>query len=147
MKIIPITITVLILFFGITSNSFGGVITNCGSSKGYSYYMANSVDKGGWKKDGVTEGQIIFMINDSTQKPDIIYRDITGKTTSVREDDKGAVHLLSSQNGEYMVLVIQGNTVHHYHFKVDPNGKGEVVWSTARPGFLSKGSLFVGECN
>ena len=42
-----------------------------------------------------------------------------------------------------MVLVIQGNTVHHYHFKVDPNGKGEVVWSTARPGFLSKGSLFV----
>ncbi len=146
MKISPATtIIVFILFFLIASNSFGEVITNCGSSKGYSYYMANSVDKGGWKKDGVSEGQIIFMI--TNEKPDIIYRDITGKTTSVREDDKGAVHLLSSQNGEYMVLVIQGNTVHHYHFKVDPNGKGEVVWSTARPGFLSKGSLFVGECN
>ncbi|KMP11214.1 hypothetical protein UZ36_05130 [Candidatus Nitromaritima sp. SCGC AAA799-C22] len=133
----------LTLFIMSVSNSFGRVITSCGGSEGYSYFFKNSLDKGGWAKDRISKGQIIFTIEN--EKAEIIYKDILN-TRSASEDGSSVI-MTPSINGHTLVIVLNKTFVENYHFHLDANGKGEVAWGSHKfATLIPKSSLMVAKC-
>tara|TARA_B100000315_G_C14252058_1_gene440197 strand:- start:146 stop:589 length:444 start_codon:yes stop_codon:yes gene_type:complete len=140
--------TVIFLSFTLlimpVSNSFGGVITSCGGSEGYSYFFKNSLNQtSGWEKDRISKGQIIFTVEN--EKAEIIYKDIIG-TRSASEDGSSVI-MTPSIDGHTLVLVFNKTFVESYHFHLDANGKGEVAWGSQKfATLIPKGSLMVAKC-
>jgi len=68
------------------------VITSCGKSTGYSYYLKTEMTKDnfGWEEDGISSGYIIFIIRNG--QPDILMRDASQKTFSKKESGANVVY-------------------------------------------------------
>ena len=125
------------------------IITSCGESKGFSYYLKTDMtkDDAGWQKDSITSGNMIFVIRED--QPDILSRDATQKTISKKESGANVVY---TQNiffpAMYTVYVVfpEGD-MEHYIFNLDKSGNGEVVWGSVRGGgWLPKSSIYKAKC-
>lgn len=128
------------------------VVTRCGSSFGYAWFFEGPFvppSEAGWGEDQISDGQIT-LTRDGDQW-DIIYTDVTG-TRSARAD-QGQVFYLGDGGtpGFHSVLIaysgVGAGTVEHYLFKLNPDGRGEVAFSTMRPGgLIQKASILRAEC-
>jgi hypothetical protein len=133
-----------------TTTSFAQVITKCGNSDGYAYYLPGAAlpeEKAGWRKDGMSDGEIILIAKGD--KPQIIFRDATNKTQDVETDHGAELRWLSrDEEGISTVLAVYPvGLIEHYVFRLDAGGKGEVVWGGARyRALIQKSSLYRASC-
>ncbi len=138
----------LFLTFGFQVSA--GVVTSCGGSKGYAYYFQGEVvpaDKEGWQPDQISTGGILFTLDG--EKADIILKDASDRTRSVKEDGAFVEILhIDSLNETIIVMVFYpAGALEHYLFKLDKQGAGKVVWGTAKAaGRIVKNSLMVADC-
>jgi hypothetical protein len=95
-------------------------LTECGRSDGYAYYFTGGLitaGKGGWQKDGITDGRIILNYNGSD------------------------VDLLIT------VFYEVGTLTEDYVFQVDDRGNGTVAWTSVRTaGTINKMWLMTAQC-
>ncbi len=148
-----IKIGLLILFFFTVSPKLavGNVVTVCGVSEGFSYYLPGGAvpkDQAGWQKDQLSQGKIIFQINNGN--PDILIYDAKGYMRSVKEEGgKVEVPYFTLTNDNYIVTVNyrQKGVFEHFLFNLDSLGNGQVVWGSDRAeGLIRKSSLFQATC-
>ena len=124
------------------------IVTRCGSSSGHSFYFPGSwvaVADAGWRKDGISSGQILLIYNGD--EPDIIFIPATKQIKSARAEGT-LIEVEGSDPGFRLILVdYQDGTIDHYLFGLDENGSGTVAWGTIRPGgIIRKSSLFSASC-
>jgi len=140
---------VLLLVYG--SNASASVITVCGGSSGFAFYLPGGAvpeKQSGWQEDHIKSGQIMFLFDE--KGPDIILRDAQEITRSVKEDG-AKVELIRavSEQGIYFISVtyVGFGIMSNYLFKLDKSGKGQVVWSTTRgSGLINKIGVYHSEC-
>lgn len=149
----PILIA-LFLFSVFSSQTYAGVVTSCGGSKGYAYFFPGGLvpsDQEGWGPDKISKGGIIFTMDG--EKADIIIRDAKNRTKSVKED--GAIvevlHVNPSAsllNGTILIMAYYpAGALEHYLFQLDKMGAGRVVWGTAKAaGPIITNKLMVADC-
>jgi hypothetical protein len=132
------------------SNAFAAVITSCGASQGYGYYFQGGIvptDQEGWQPSKISKGGIIFTMDEDNA--DIILRDATNETRSVKED-KALVKVLHVEPlaGTILVMVYYPKgALEHYLFQLDNAGAGKVVWGTAKAaGPIITNKLMVANC-
>jgi hypothetical protein len=123
-------------------------VTECGRSAGYAYYFSGGrvpADKSGMKQDGVDGGRIILNVTDSDL--DILLKDATGTTQSVKAGG-GKIILRGSNNNLLALMVVYDEaTTENYVFQLDRQGDGTVVWTTVRTaGQVNKMSLMTSQC-
>ena len=123
-------------------------VKECGRSAGYAYYFSGGrvpADKSGMKQDGVDGGRIILNVTDSDL--DILLKDATGTTQSVKAGG-GKIILRGSNNNLLALMVVYDEaTTENYVFQLDRQGDGTVVWTTVRTaGQVNKMSLMTSEC-
>ena len=99
----------------------------------------------GMKQDGVDGGRIILNVTDSDL--DILLKDATGTTQSVKAGG-GKIILRGSNNNLLALMVVYDEaTTENYVFQLDRQGDGTVVWTTVRTaGQVNKMSLMTSEC-
>jgi hypothetical protein len=133
------------------SSASADVITSCGGSSGHGYFFPGEnipADAEGWHSDEIAKGGIIFTLDGDN--PDIILRDATGKTRSVKEDN-AIVKILhvEAHKGTILVMVYyRAGALEHYLFKLDNAGTGQVVWGTAKAaGPIIANKLMAANCH
>ena len=132
------------------SSVFAKTITTCKDEGGYSYYFPGGIvpkSKAGWHKDDITDGLIVFKIEGG--KPNIIFRDATGITKSVKEQGATVKILHSDQaNGMTLVLVDYGvGVLESYNFHLDQSGNGVVAVGQAKAtGSFFASNLLISNC-
>jgi hypothetical protein len=136
------------ILFGASTDSLE-IITSCGESTGYSYYLKTEMtkDNAGWTEDSISSSDIIFITR--AGQPDILMRDARQKTYSKKES---GAHVQFKRNSflpsMYTVYVIfpEGD-MEHYIFNLDKSGNGEVVWGSIRgESLLPKSSIYNAKC-
>jgi hypothetical protein len=147
-SLIFISSAILILVF--CSSAHAIVVTSCSGSEGYAYFFSGKFvpsNQEGWQPDHISTGGIIFTIDE--EKPDIIIRDATGRTRSVKED-KALVQVLHSEPSKGTILVMvyyPAGALEHYLFQLNIKGTGKVVWGTAKAaGPIITNKLMVADC-
>jgi len=119
------------------------VVTQCGESSGVTYYFEGGVigaDKAGWQKDGVA-GSFELVASANYSEADIIYDNPPPiGPSSYRAEGAKVIVLPRKAQGSLLVLAITPDRVDHYLFKLDDQGKGQVVWGTAGTRALSERS-------
>ena len=150
-ELLPIVTCCVVWLFTCTIPASADVITSCGGSKGYGYLFPGGsipADAEGWHPDEIPKGGIIFTLDGEI--PDIILRDATGKTRSVKEDN-AVVKILhvDTNKGTILVMVYYGaGALEHYLFKLDNAGTGQVVWGTAKAaGPIITNKLMAANCH
>lgn len=130
---IPITVFVFYAA-ALTYPAHAAVITRCGASEGYAYYVEGALvpkNKAGWTKDAITGGSHLLLKDGETF--DIIFTDAMKRTVSSREDG-GQIIRIAENGGTYVILVNYPNSVETWVFNLDSNGKGVVTFHQARYG-------------
>ena len=125
------------------------VVSRCSASAGYAYYFAGPLvpaDKAGWRKDGVTGGSLQLLRDGNDY--DIVYTDASGGSRSVRADGFEVIAVPRPQSSTVLIIGLHPTTgvLEHWLFSLDPAGRGNVVWGTARPSNVQKSALYEATC-
>jgi hypothetical protein len=146
-----ISLLAIIYFLVFCSNVSARVVTSCGGSQGYGYFFPGGVvpaGEEGWKPDKISTGGIIFTMDE--EKPDIILRDASNATRSVKEENAlvQVLHIDSSKGTILVMVYYAAGALEHYLFQLDEQGSGRVVWGTAKAtGLIISNKLMVANCH
>ena len=126
------------------------VITVCGASAGFGYYLEPKHD--GWMKDGISKVTLTVM-RDATGAFDIISKD-TMTTFSARGDGAQVVKVNGSDDLRFTLVVVYPKPVTElYQFTLDRSGRGTLIWAAVKnqlqfgPIGMTKGTLFTATCS
>jgi hypothetical protein len=126
------------------------VITTCGASAGYGYYIEPQHD--GWQQDGIKNGSLT-VLRDASGGYDIISRDIR-TTFSAKGDGAQVVKVNGANHLRFTLVVVYPNPVTEiYQFSLDQRGRGTLIWAAVKNGLLvgpigvTKGTLFTATCS
>jgi hypothetical protein len=145
---LPIAAAVLLM---LCTGGKAQTLTECGRSDGYAYYFSGGLipaDQSGLQKDGVDGGRII--LNYKNGEVDLLIRDRTGTTRSVRQDS-GKLYVRKTTYGLIAVSVFYeegAQATEDYVFQIDRSGNGTVVWTTVRTAAdtVNKVSIMTAAC-
>jgi hypothetical protein len=124
------------------------VITVCGASAGYGYYLEPK--QHGWVKDGMKDGAVTVLRN-AKGDYDIIAKDAQ-TTFSARGDGARVVKVNGSDDLRFTLVVVYPNPVTEiYQFSLDQWGRGTLIWASVKnrvgPLAITKGTLFTATCS
>lgn len=136
------------LAISVSSITAQEVVTVCGASAGYSYYLEFMGPKGkGWEKDGIKEG-MLTVLRDATGAYDIIVKTV-GETRSAKGNGAHVAKVHGSDSLRFTLVVVSSSDLTDtYQFTLDQMGRGTVIWSSLKntSGF-TKGFLFTATCS
>jgi hypothetical protein len=138
------------LTFAISVNDVAAqeVVTVCGPSAGYGYYLEPRQD--GWVKDGISDG-MFTVIRNATGDYGVITKDVQ-TTFSARGAGAKVVKVSGSDDLRFTLVVVYPNPITEiYQFSLDQRGRGTVLWAAVknRVGLaaVTKGTLFTATCS
>jgi len=113
------------------------VVTRCGTSEGYSYFIEGGAvprGKGGWQQDKTSDASYLLLRDRERNSFDLIFTDSTKRTISSSEDGGNVV--LVSESTSILVLIINypNKLLETWVFDIDPTGVGTVTFHQARYG-------------
>ncbi len=118
----------------------------CGGSKGYSYYFEGGMiaaKDAGWSEDRISTGQIIFILKGD--KPQLLVGDVAGMRDV--ESDGANLAVAQSNANTIVLLVAYPGATETYAFRIKPDGRGEVVWSSIKAaGAIDRGTMMQASC-
>jgi hypothetical protein len=124
------------------------VITVCGASAGYGYYLEPQVH--GWQQDGIKNGTLT-VLRDRAGGYDVISKDVN-TTFSAKGDGAQVVKVNGSEDLRFTLVVVYPNPVTEiYQFSLDQRGRGTLIWAAVKnrvgPLAITKGTLFTATCS
>jgi hypothetical protein len=124
------------------------VITVCGASAGYGYYL--EPQHAGWQKDGVDNGTLT-VLRDTTGNYDVIAKDVR-TTFSAQGDGAQVVKVNGSDHLRFTLVVVYPKPVTEiFQFSLDQRGRGTLIWASVKnrvgPIGVTKGTLFTSTCS
>jgi hypothetical protein len=139
----------ILLASGIATQAHSQVLTQCGASYGYAYYLPGGyvpTDKAGWTEDSISPGSLSLSVING--EADLVFHDATGKARSSRSEGASIQILEASESGSIIVISsYPGGAFEHYFFRLNKNGEGEVIWGSLKwNGLVDKSSLYRADC-
>jgi hypothetical protein len=136
------------LGIGVTEVAAQQIITTCGASAGYGYYLEPTPD--GWIKDAISTGTLTFT-RDATGAYDVIIKDAL-TTFSAKADGAQVVKVHGSDDQAFTLVAVYPLTVTEvYQLTLDQGGRGTLIWASLKnrvpPLGVTKGSVFNATCS
>jgi len=122
------------------------VVTTCGASSGYGYYLE---PRTGWSTDGIANGALTIL-RDAAGQYDLVIKD-AGSSFSAKGDGAKVFKVDGDDDQRFTLVVVYPLPVTEmYQFTLDQSGRGTVIWAAVKNGLLArvtKGSLFTATCS
>jgi hypothetical protein len=139
---------ILAYTLSLTAVSAQHVVTVCGASTGYGYYLEPRNE--GWQTDGISRGTITF-VRDAQDKYDVVIKDAM-TTFSANGDGAKVVRVDGSDDRAFTLLVAYPHPITElYQLTLDQYGRGTLIWASVKnrspPLGITKGTLFTATCS
>jgi len=125
------------------------VITRCGESDGYTYYVEGGAvqkNQSDWRADKISGSSLLVREGD---KYDIIFTDSAKRTISSTEDGARIVPISLPPEPLVLLVIYPRTLAETWVFDIDSSGRGFVTFHQARYGavLIKKHSVMRAECS
>jgi hypothetical protein len=137
----------LVLLLGVNDVAAQQVVTICGASSGYGYYLEPAGN--GWTKDGISDGSLT-VLRDTAGQYDVVIKSV-GNSFTAKGDGAQVFRVDGNYDQRFTLVVVYPLPVTElYQFTLDQSGRGTVIWAAVKNGLLgkiTKGTLFTATCS